>query len=52
MAQLAMHESWDFNTTTAQKVVAYQNLSKLAQSMRDIAPHSGAYFVSATWYIP
>lgn len=41
-----MHVNWQFNTTTAQKVAAYQSVSKVVQSMRDIAPNSGAYFVS------
>jgi hypothetical protein len=41
-----MHENWQFNTTTAQKVAIYQSVSKVVQSMRDIAPNSGAYFVS------
>jgi hypothetical protein len=46
IVQLAMHDAWNFNTTTAQKVVAYKNISNIVQSMRDISPNSGAYFVS------
>ena len=41
-----MHETWMFNTTTEKKVSAYQSVSDVVQSMRNIAPHSGAYFVS------
>jgi hypothetical protein len=46
LLQLAMHEAWNFNTRTAQKVMAYQNLSSIVQSMRDITPNSGSYIVS------
>lgn len=41
-----MHETWKFNTSTAQKAGVYQSVSKVVQSMRDISPNSGAYFVS------
>ena len=44
--KLAMHEAWNFNTTTAQKVVAYKNITKIVKSMRDISPDSGSYLVS------
>jgi hypothetical protein len=46
VVQLAMHEAWNFNTSTAQKVVAYKNITNIVQSMRDISPHSGSYVVS------
>src|ERR1700677_2620584 len=41
-----MHETWQFNTSTVEKVATYQNVSNVVQSMRDISPNSGAYFVS------
>jgi hypothetical protein len=47
---LAMHDAWNFNTTTAQKVVAYKNISNIVQSMRDISPNSGAYFNEGDLY--
>lgn len=40
-----MHETFQFNTTTAAKQAVYKNISAIVQSMRDVSPNSGAYFV-------
>jgi hypothetical protein len=47
VTKLGMHETWLFNTSAAAKVTTYQSVSNVVQSMRDISPNSGAYFVSA-----
>lgn len=41
-----MHQDWGFNSTTAEKRSAYNNVTKVTQTMRDISPDSGAYVVS------
>ena len=41
-----MHQDWNFNTTKAQKRGAYRNITEVIQTIRDISPESGAYFVS------
>jgi hypothetical protein len=44
--QLGFHGSWQYNTTFEEKRAQYSMVSNVTQSMRDIAPDSGAYFVS------
>ncbi len=46
--QVIYIDYWAYNTTVAERAQIYQGLEDDAQALRDIAPHSGVYWVRPT----
>ena len=45
IAQVTASTFWNYDTTLEQKREIYANASSNMDALRDITPHSGAYFV-------